>query len=101
MATPTSSTPRYRGSPVDVVIDVRSRLEFWLGHLDGAVCIPVDVIATELPKRTEIAKNAKILVYCASGGRSAAAAAQLGSLGYTSVIDGGGVSQAARTLKCK
>lgn len=95
MPTMTGSGPTYRGSPVDAVIDVRSKLEFWLGHLDGAACIPVDVIATELPKRADIAKHAKILVYCASGGRSAAAAAQLASIGYTSVIDGGGVAQAA------
>ena len=95
MHTKTSAKPRYSGSPVDVVIDVRSKLEFWLGHLDGAACIPVDVIATELPKRADVAKNAKILVYCASGTRSAAAAAQLASLGYSNVIDGGGVSQAA------
>ena len=95
MSTKANPKPRFRGEPVDAVIDVRSKLEFWLGHLDGATCIPVDVVADELPKRSEITKRATILVYCASGGRSAAAAAQLRSAGYTNVIDGGGMSQAA------
>ena len=95
MSATTRAKPLFRGAPVDVVIDVRSKLEYWLGHLDRAACIPVDIIATELPKRADIAKNATILVYCASGARSAAAAAQLKSLGYSSVIDGGSATQAA------
>ena len=93
--TDAAHTPTYRGQPVDVVIDVRSKLEFWLGHLDGAICISVDSIATELPKRTAISTTAKILLYCASGARSQAAAAQLKSLGYRNVTDGGAMSVAA------
>jgi rhodanese-related sulfurtransferase len=85
----------YRGEPVDAVVDVRSKLEFWLGHLDGAVCIPVDVIASRLAEHPEITKDARILVYCASGGRSAAAAAELKALGYTRVTDGGAMATAA------
>ena len=81
--------------PVDFVIDVRSKLEFWLGHLDGAICIPVDAIAAELPQRPEIGKASRILLYCASGARSQAAEAQLRSLGYRNVTDGGGMSVAA------
>jgi rhodanese-related sulfurtransferase len=91
----TAPPATYRGQPVDVVIDVRTKLEFWLGHLDHAICIPVDTIATELPKRVEIGKGARILLYCASGARSQAAAAQLTLLGYRNVIDGGGMSAAA------
>ena len=45
--------PTYDGRPVDAVIDVRSKLEFWLGHLDGAVCIPLDVVAAQLPRRAD------------------------------------------------
>jgi phage shock protein E len=94
-ATNTSFRPTWRGERLDAVIDVRSKLEFWLGHLDGATCISVDVIATELPKRTDLAQDARILVYCASGARSAAAAAELERLGYSNVIDGGGMAGAA------
>ena len=89
-------SPSYRGRPVDVVIDVRSRLEFWLGHLPGATCIPVSAIAARLPRRADIGTDARILLYCASGSRSPLAAAQLRALGYRRVTDAGAMSAAAR-----
>jgi phage shock protein E len=81
--------PSFKGKAVEMVIDVRSRLEFFLGHLSGAVCIPVQVIAEQVRKR-EIGTETRILVYCASGARSAVAAQRLRSLGYRNVVDGGG-----------
>lgn len=87
--------PTWRGERLDAVIDVRSRLEFWLGHLEGATCISVDVIGEELTARPDLGRDASILVYCASGVRSAAAAAELKRRGYTNVIDGGGMASAA------
>jgi phage shock protein E len=86
--------PTFRQQPIDVVIDVRSRLEYWMGHLDGAQCIPVSTLAEALAARTDIAKDARILVYCASGARSAAAAGILRDLGYRRVTDGGGIAAA-------
>lgn len=86
--------PQFRRHPVDLVIDVRSKVEFFLGHLDGAVNIPVDRIAEALPARADVPKNARILVYCASGGRSAQAAGILRHLGYSRVVDGGGLADA-------
>jgi rhodanese-related sulfurtransferase len=79
---------RFKGKRVDVVIDVRSRLEFWMGHIDDAVNIAVDVVAEELPRRPGIARDA----------RSAAAAAQRRAAGYVNVIDGGGMAAAAQGL---
>jgi phage shock protein E len=84
----------FRGRPVDHVIDVRTKLEFWLGHLEGAVCIPVGGMGPALAARPEIAKDSRILVYCASGARSAAAAAELKALGFRHVVDGGGIASA-------
>lgn len=84
----------FRGRPVDHVIDVRSKLEFWLGHLDGAVCIPVGRMGPALAAHPEIAKDSRILVYCASGARSAMAAAELKALGFRHVVDGGGIGAA-------
>lgn len=86
--------PSFRNKPVDLVVDVRSRLEFWMGHLDGATCIPVNKIADAIPKRSDVTKDSRILVYCASGARSAAAAGVLKSLGYRRVIDAGGITVA-------
>ena len=50
---PTSTGPIFRGHPVDHVIDVRSKLEYWLGHLEGAVCIPVGRMGPALAERLE------------------------------------------------
>jgi phage shock protein E len=86
--------PRFRQKPVDIAIDVRSKLEFWLGHLPGAVCIPVQVIAERIAAQPGITKGSRILVYCASGARSAQAAQLLRQLGYTKVTDGGAMSAA-------
>jgi rhodanese-related sulfurtransferase len=84
---------RFRNTPVDLTVDVRSKLEFWLGHLPGAVCIPVQTIERAIGERG-IAKDARILVYCASGARSALALKALRALGYTRVIDGGSIAAA-------
>lgn len=84
----------FRKKPVDVCIDVRSKLEYWLGHLDGAICIPVEKIAELLPKRDDITKDSRILVYCASGARSAIACRTLSNLGYSKVTDGGPIAKA-------
>lgn len=89
-----SHMPSYRRKPIDLVVDVRSRLEFWLGHLEGATCVPVGKVADAIPKRSDVTADTRILVYCASGARSAAAARTLRSLGYRHVTDGGGIAAA-------
>ena len=72
------------------LLDVRSRGEFAGGHLDGAVNIPVDQIAN---RSGEIGpKERPVVLYCASGMRSASAASTLRSLGFTSVSDVGPMS---------
>jgi phage shock protein E len=88
--------PSYRQKPVDAVIDVRSKLEYWLGHLDGARCLPVDSIAESIHKVPGVTKKSRILLYCASGARSAMAAGILQSLGYVHVVDGGALASARR-----
>jgi len=84
----------YRGTPIDLLLDVRSRLEFFFGHLDGAVLMPHDQLPGKLDGHPGITKTSRIVVYCQSGGRSAAAAAALTSAGYTRVIDAGGIDEA-------
>ena len=72
------------------LVDVRTESEYKDQHIEGAVLIPVDVIAdkveSELPDKT-----ARILIYCRSGNRSATAANTLVGLGYTNVYDMGGI----------
>ena len=72
------------------LVDVREPYEYQTGHIPNAKLLPLGDIAakaaTQLPDR-----NAKIMVYCRSGSRSRSAARQLLSMGYTHVIDIGGI----------
>jgi len=80
-----------------LVIDVRTVPEFRTGAYPGAINIPLDEL---MVRRNEIGKdlNRDIVVYCASGGRSAYAQRQLQQLGYTNVKNGGGISSMMATL---
>lgn len=74
-----------------MVIDVRTREEFSGGAYPGAVNIPLDELANRL---NELGKNPErpIVVYCASGARSAYAQKMLSQLGYHQVKNGGGLA---------
>ena len=76
--------PSFRRQPIDVVLDVRSRIELWFGHLDGATCSLVDRLADTLSERAGT-KDMRILMYCAG---------LLRSLGYRRVTDGGAMATA-------
>ena len=91
----------YRGRPVDLVVDVRSKLEYWLGHLDGATCVPVGEVVRNLSDRADVSADTRIMVYCASGARSAAAATQLRAQGFRNVTDAGAMATAAHEYKPK
>ena len=69
-----------------IIIDVRTSEEYDSEHIDGSINIPVDIIDS-----VDYDKNATIIVYCASGMRSASAAKTLINMGYTNVynLDGG------------
>lgn len=61
------------------IIDVREAHEYSRGHIPTAKLIPVGSIQGRL---AEIDKNKKVVVVCASGGRSSRAAGILGEAGY-------------------
>lgn len=74
----------------DIIIDVRSEEEYQTGHIEGAVCIPNEVISDQI-ERLLSDKEQEILVYCRSGRRSSQAVDKLLDLGYTNVKDFGGI----------
>lgn len=76
------------GDPATFLVDVRSEGEYNSGAIPSAINIPYDVIADKLPTED---RSARIIVYCRSGSRSAAAADTLENLGFTNVLDFGGV----------
>lgn len=72
-------SPRTVVAEGGALIDVRTPEEFSGKHLDGAKNIPIDELSARLG---EIPKDKPVVVYCHSGGRSAAAAKMLRSAGY-------------------
>lgn len=73
-----------------LIIDVRSQQEWDSGHFAGAIHIPHTEIAEKISEHTND-KNAKILVYCAVGGRAGKAKEALEQLGFVNVENGGGL----------
>lgn len=74
-----------------IILDVRTKEEYQEKHIPGAVNLPNETISTadipELPVKEQL-----ILVYCRSGNRSKQAAKKLAALGYTNIIEIGGIN---------
>ena len=72
------------------ILDVRRPDEFAEGHIPGAINIPNETIGDgEIPELPN--KNELIFVYCRSGRRSKEAAEKLVALGYTDLVEFGGI----------
>lgn len=72
------------------VIDVRTPAEYAAGHVDGSENI--DVSAGSFEQQVEqLDKDEEYVVYCQSGNRSAQAADKMAELGFTEIVDGGGI----------
>ena len=73
-----------------IILDVRRPEEFAEGHIPNAINVPNENIgASEIPELTD--KDQLILVYCRSGRRSKEAAEKLVKLGYTDIVEFGGI----------
>lgn len=74
-----------------VILDARTQAEYDEGHIPGAILIPHDTVATAaedaLPDKDQL-----ILVYCRSGNRSKQVSQALVDLGYTNVVEFGGIN---------
>ena len=73
-----------------IIIDVRSQGEFYSGHIENSLNIPLADIASKMNQFKD--KDQPIITCCASGMRSAAAAKIFSSKGFTNVVNGGGWS---------
>ena len=73
-----------------IILDVRTKEEYDAGHIAGAILVPNETIIDEQPDLLPDL-DAEILVYCRSGNRSAQAAKKLIAIGYTNVVDFGGI----------
>ena len=74
-----------------IILDVRTKEEYEEKHIPGAVLVPNETIGEdEIPQLPD--KDQMILVYCRSGNRSKQAAEKLVALGYTNVVEFGGIN---------
>jgi phage shock protein E len=71
------------------IVDVRTPDEFRDGAYPGATNIPLSDLARRMG---EIPKDKPVVLYCASGARSASAARAMKQAGYADVINAGGLS---------
>ena len=73
-----------------IILDVRTPEEFAEKHIPNAINVPNETIGTdeisELPDKDQL-----IMVYCRSGRRSKEAAEKLVKLGYTNIVEFGGI----------
>jgi molybdopterin/thiamine biosynthesis adenylyltransferase/rhodanese-related sulfurtransferase len=75
---------RYDAKEPYTLVDVRERDESRLGFIPGSVLLPRGFLEQQFESRLPD-KNAKLIIYCASGTRSAFAAKLLQELGYANV----------------
>ena len=73
-----------------VILDVRWVDEYAAGHIPGAVHVANESITDTQPEALPD-KHQRIYVYCRSGNRSKQASEKLVQMGYTNVIEFGGI----------
>ena len=79
-----------------VILDVRNEDEFNMGHIKGAVNIPLHSFNDNLVTLTE--KDTPIVIYCVRGVRSAVAKKFLLSKGFLQVYDAGNIDKLIHRL---
>ena len=74
-----------------IILDVRTPEEYAEKHIPGAINIPNETIGSaEIPELPD--KDQLILVYCRSGNRSKQASEKLAAMGYTNIVEIGGIT---------
>ncbi len=80
-----------------VWIDVRSPVEYVMGHLPQATRISHEDIEEGVAE-LHLARDTPIYLYCASGGRAGIAKERLQAAGYTNVTNVGGLEDARQLV---
>ena len=83
-----------------LIVDVRSLEEVKTGIIQDAIHIEWTKIQEEITN-LGISKDQTIYLYCRSGNRSGKATKILEKIGYTNVINAGGINEAAKKLDKK
>lgn len=80
-----------------LIVDVRTEEEFSYGAYPGAINIPLDELEYRIDELGR--KDRKIILYCASGARSAYAVQILRAYGFTNLENGGGLTRMMARLR--
>lgn len=88
--TPDQGMSLFTGSEPYILVDVRRQDEYETAHIPGAILIPNETITNTRPALLPDL-NAVIIVYCRTGHRSGIAAKKLVKMGYTHILDLGGI----------
>ena len=73
-----------------IILDVRTEQEFEEQHIPDAINVPNEMIGKdEIPELPD--KEQLIMVYCRSGNRSKQASEKLVKLGYSNIVEFGGM----------
>ena len=83
-----------------LIIDVRSLDEVKTGIIQDAIHIEWTQIDKEI-NDIDVTKDQPIYLYCRSGNRSGKATVILEKIGFTNVINAGGIKEAAKKLDKK
>ena len=91
------ATPALAIGDESVIIDVRTLDEWNAGHLATAQHLQLDLVAQSI-ETAVVDKNQQVYLYCRSGNRSGQAKIIMDGLGYTNVINAGGLGNASELL---
>lgn len=80
-----------KNNPDAIIVDVRHDDEYKAGHIPGAVLLTMETITAKTAAKVLPDKSQMILIYCRSGRRSKISAQTLLELGYTNLIEFGGI----------
>ena len=80
-----------------LIVDVRRPDEFAEGHIEGAINVPNEGIAEEMPEELPD-KDQLLLIYCRTGRRSKEASEKLAKIGYKNVYEFGGINTWTGTI---
>ncbi len=72
-----------------IIVDLRSPLEYKIGHAKGAINIsPMDIMNGVPKQLADVAKDTEVILYCISGARSNTATHILRQYGFTNLVNG-------------
>ncbi|MBR5914522.1 MAG: rhodanese-like domain-containing protein [Selenomonadaceae bacterium] len=74
-----------------ILIDVRTLSEYEKKHIPGAILLPIEEIRNGSVEKVLPDKKQKILIYCWTGRRAEDSAVMLAEMGYSNVINFGGL----------